>query len=44
MNLFIKQEQIHRFQNLTEGYTGETMRGRDKLGGLDWHIHTTLYR
>ena len=43
-NLFTKQKQTQRCQNQTYGYRKGNVGGRDELGGLDWHIHTTIYK
>ena len=44
MNLFIKQKQTHRLQKQTYGYQRGKGWGRDKLGGWDEHIYTTVYK
>ena len=43
-NLFTKQKQTHRFQNLTYGFQRGNTAGRNKLGSWDQHIHTTIYK
>ena len=42
-NVFTKQKQAQRFQNQTYCYQRGNTGLRDKLGGWDWHIHTTIY-
>ena len=44
MNLFTKQKQTYRYQKQTYGYQRGNMRGRDKSGSWDEHIHTTIYK
>ena len=41
-NLFTKQKQTQRFQNQTYGYQTGKARGKDGLGGWEWHRHTTV--
>ena len=38
--MFIKQKQTHKFQNQTYGHHDV---GREKLGGWDLYIHSTIY-
>ena len=44
MNLFTKQKQTHRHTKQIYGYQRGKERGRDKLGGWDEQIHTTIYK
>ena len=42
MNLFTKQS--HRCRKQTNDYWGESGDRGEKLGELDWHIHTAIYK
>ena len=45
VNLFTKQEETHRHRKQTYGYqTGKRGKGRDRLGGWDQQLHTTIYK
>ena len=44
MNLFTKQKQTYRLWKQTYGYQRGKVGGRDKLGGWDLHINTTIYK
>ena len=44
MNLFTKQKQTHRHRTHTYGYQKGNVRGRDKLGIWEQHIHPTIYK
>ena len=44
MNLFTKQKQTYRHRKQTYGYRGGKGWGRDKLGGWDSHLYTTMYK
>ena len=43
-NLFTKQKQIQRFQNQTYGYQRRNTGRKEKLGGWEWLIHTSIYK
>ena len=43
MNLYSKQKQISRHRKQTYGYQKGKV-GRDKLGALNQHIYTTIYK
>ena len=42
MDFFTKQEQTHKHRKQTYGYQRGKVRGRDKLGVWDGHIHTKI--
>ena len=42
MNLFIKQNQTHRYRKQIYGY--QSGKGEDKLGVWDLQIWTTIYK
>ena len=44
MNLFTKQKQTHRLREQTYGYQEGRAASRDRLGALDWHVHTAIFR
>ena len=44
MNLFTKQKQTYRLREWTYGYQQGSVEGREKLGGWNGHIHTTIYK
>ena len=41
MKLFAKQKETHRLREPTYGYW---VRGRDRLGILDGHVHTGIFK
>ena len=43
MNLFTKQERTHGFREWIYGYAGR-VQARDRLGVLDWHAHTAIFK
>ena len=44
VNLFIKQEQIYRYQKQTYVTRRETWQGRDKSTAWDEHTQTVIYK
>ena len=44
MNLFTKQKQTHRLREQTYGHQRVRVEGRDRLGVLDWHVHTAIFK
>ena len=42
MNLFTKQEQIHRLKEQTYWLPEGNGVGRERLGIWDWHVHTAI--
>ena len=40
--LIHKMETDSKILSQTYGYQRENVGGKDKLGGGDWHIHTTI--
>ena len=43
-NLLAKQKQTQKFQNQIYSYRRGNIEERNKLGGWDWYIHTTIYK
>ena len=44
VNLFTKEKQTHRLREWTYGYQGGWVGRRDRLGVLDWHVHTAIFK
>ena len=44
-NEFIyKTEILTDLENQVYGYQGEGVKGRDRLGVWDWHVHSTIFK
>ena len=39
-----KQKQTHRLRERFYGYQGGKVGGMNRLGVLDWHVHTTIFK
>ena len=44
MDLFTKQKETHRLENLTYGCQGKRMKGRDTQGIWDQFLHTAIFK
>jgi len=42
--LIYKTEQTHRLREKIYGYQRARVRGRDRLGVWDWHVHTAIFK
>lgn len=42
--LIYKTEQTHRLREKNYGYQRARVRGRDRLGVWDWHVHPAIFK